>query len=129
MIDCIFCEFQTTDRIVAENKLACVMRDAFPVTKYHTLIIPKRHVIDYFELNKDELLAIDDLLHSQKLEIESLDPKVGGYNIGWNCGEIGGQSIWHAHVHLIPRRAGDVEYPKGGVRHVIPLKGNYDSTK
>ncbi len=125
MTDCIFCDFQTTDRIISENDLACVMRDAFPVAEYHTLIIPKRHVIDYFEINRDELLAIDDLLHSQKLEIESLDPSVGGYNIGWNCGEIGGQSVWHAHVHLIPRRAGDVEYPKGGVRHVIPLKGHY----
>ncbi len=121
MNNCIFCLCQETERVIEENALAYVARDAFPVTKYHTLIIPKRHVLGYFELNKEEVLAIDELLKSQKLVIDEADSTVGGYNIGWNYGEIGGQSVWHAHAHLIPRRSRDVKYPKGGVRHVIPF--------
>lgn len=112
-------------RIIAENELAYATRDAYPVAPHHTLLIPKRHVLDYFGLNAEEMLAINDLLNKQKIAIDALDPSVGGYNIGMNCGEVAGQSVWHCHVHLIPRRKYDVEYPKGGVRHVIPWKGSY----
>ncbi len=126
---CLFCDIQQTNRIriIAENELAFATRDAFPVTAYHTLIIPKRHVLDYFGLTREELLAINDLILSERAAIDVLDPSVAGYNVGMNCGEVAGQSVWHCHVHLIPRRKGDVEYPKGGVRHVIPWKGNYSA--
>jgi diadenosine tetraphosphate (Ap4A) HIT family hydrolase len=126
---CLFCEIQRSNRIriVAENELAYATRDAFPVTLYHTLIIPKRHVLDYFGLTREELLAVNDLLVNERAAIDILDPSIAGYNVGMNCGEVAGQSVWHCHVHLIPRRKGDVEYPKGGVRHVIPWKGNYSA--
>ena len=126
---CLFCDIQFSNqpRIITENELAYVTRDAFPVTTYHTLVIPKRHVLDYFGLTSDELLAINDLLLSERLAINALDPSIEGYNVGMNCGESAGQSVWHCHVHLIPRRRGDVEYPKGGIRHVIPWKGNYSA--
>lgn len=129
--DCIFCQFQSPEhnRIVEENSLAYATRDAFPVTEHHTLFIPKRHVIDYFGLTQAELNAIHALIHSQKKILDALDSTIEGYNIGMNCGEIAGQSVWHCHVHLIPRRRGDVEKPKGGVRHVIPDKGNYREIK
>ncbi|WP_200806902.1 HIT domain-containing protein [Polynucleobacter kasalickyi] len=128
---CLFCDVQTIDRtrIVEENELAFVIRDGFPVTEHHSLFIPKRHVLDYFGLSQPELNAIHQLLHSQKELLLKLDPNIDGFNIGMNCGETAGQSVWHCHVHLIPRRKGDVEYPKGGVRHVIPYKGNYEDLK
>jgi diadenosine tetraphosphate (Ap4A) HIT family hydrolase len=124
---CLFCDVQVSDknRIVEENSLAYVTRDAYPVTEYHTLVIPKRHTLDFFGLTQAELNAINALLHSQKMVIEEIDATVEGFNVGMNCGEIAGQSVWHCHVHLIPRRKGDVENPRGGVRHVIPHKGHY----
>lgn len=126
--NCLFCDVQTTDRkrIVAENTLAYTIRDAFPVTDGHTLIIPKRHVLDYFGLAQAEVNAIHQLLHEQKSVLEAKDATIDGFNIGMNCGETAGQSVWHCHMHLIPRRTGDTPSPKGGVRHVIPNKGNYD---
>jgi diadenosine tetraphosphate (Ap4A) HIT family hydrolase len=129
--DCLFCDIQTKDRgrIVEENTLAYAIRDGFPVTQYHTLIIPKRHTLDFFGLTQAELNAINSLIHSQKKVIEGLDKTVEGFNIGANCGEIAGQSVWHCHIHLIPRRRGDVERPKGGVRHVIPNMGHYEAGK
>jgi ATP adenylyltransferase len=124
---CLFCDVQVSDknRIVEENSLAYVTRDAYPVTEYHTLVIPKRHTLDFFGLTQAELNAVNALLHSQKKVIEETDSTVEGFNVGMNCGEIAGQSVWHCHVHLIPRRRGDVENPRGGVRHVIPHKGHY----
>ena len=126
--NCLFCDIQTLDRkrIIDENSLAYAVRDGFPVTDGHTLFIPKRHTLDYFVLTDAEVLAINKLIGSQRALLLNADPSIDGFNIGMNCGEIAGQSIWHCHVHLIPRRKGDVESPKGGVRHVIPHKGNYE---
>ena len=130
-MNCLFCDVQTIDRgrIVEENELAFAIRDAFPVTEYHSLFIPKRHVLDYFGLSLLEVNAIHSLLHSQKDYLLNLDLTIDGFNIGMNCGQTAGQSVWHCHVHLIPRRKGDVEFPKGGVRHVIPYKGNYEDLR
>jgi diadenosine tetraphosphate (Ap4A) HIT family hydrolase len=124
---CLFCDLQTSDRerIIAENDLAYAVRDGFPVTRYHTLFIPKRHTFDFFGLTSEELVAIQDLIQEQKKLIEGLDASVEGFNVGMNCGEIAGQSIWHCHIHLIPRRKGDVKNPKGGVRNIISGKGDY----
>ena len=129
--NCLFCDVLEIDRdrIVEENDLAFVVRDGFPVTQYHTLLIPKRHVLDYFGLHTDEVSAIHVLLHSQKKLLSEQDTTIAGFNIGMNCGKVAGQSVWHCHVHLIPRRQGDAPYPKGGVRHVIPYKGNYEDLK
>ena len=122
--DCIFCEIDK-DRIISENELAYSIRDGFPVTEYHTLVIPKRHAPLYFDLGQAEINAINQLLQIEKQAIESLDRTVTGFNIGINSGESAGQTIFHCHIHLIPRRDGDVKEPRGGVRHVIPGKGSY----
>ena len=124
---CLFCELQTSDRerIIAENELVYAVRDGFPVTSYHSLFIPKRHTFDFFGLTSEELVAIQALMQEQKKLIEGLDTSVEGFNVGMNCGEIAGQSIWHCHVHLIPRRKGDVKNPRGGVRNIISGKGDY----
>jgi diadenosine tetraphosphate (Ap4A) HIT family hydrolase len=125
--DCLFCDvgFEQSERIIQENNLAYVIRDGFPVTEYHTLIIPKRHLATYFDLGQAEINAVTFLLNSQKEQIQKLDPTVTGFNIGMNCGEDSGQTIFHCHIHLIPRRRGDVENPRGGVRHIIADKGFY----
>ena len=127
-MSCLFCEIPP-ERVIASNELAFAIRDGFPVTPFHSLVIPKSHKIDYFSLSKDELLACDQLLRSLKDEIQLADSEVTGFNIGLNAGESAGQTVFHCHFHLIPRRSGDVNDPKGGVRHVIPGKGHYDSSK
>ncbi len=128
---CLFCEIQTNDRkrIVAENNLAYAVRDGFPVTEGHTLFIPKRHVVDYFGLVPAEVSAINLLMAEQKRLLQEQDSTIDGFNIGMNCGETAGQTIFHCHVHLIPRRKGDVENPRGGVRHIIAGKGFYEDKK
>lgn len=128
---CLFCDVQTKikDRIVDENALVYAIRDGFPVSPGHTLLIPKRHTLDYFGLTQAETISINQLMINQKRFLESEDPTIDGFNIGMNCGETAGQSVWHCHVHLIPRRRGDVERPKGGVRHIIPNKGFYEYKK
>ena len=112
-------------RIIAENELCFAIRDGFPVTDLHTLVIPKRHVADYFDLYQPELNAIHDLLANQKESIMHEDKSVTGFNVGINAGKSAGQTVFHVHVHLIPRRDGDVEEPRGGVRGVIPNKQSY----
>ena len=121
---CAFCELDTK-RVVAENALAVAIRDGYPVTALHTLVIPKRHADTYFSLFTSERRAIEQLVDSQRTEIVDQDRAVGGFNIGINAGEVAGQSVMHCHVHLIPRRSGDVPNPRGGVRHIIPDKGDY----
>ncbi|CAM8369133.1 HNH nuclease [Candidatus Methylopumilus universalis] len=127
---CFFCDTQVNKkRVIEENTLAYSIRDAFAVTEHHTLIIPKRHTLDYFNLYQPEINAINQLIKSQKALIDKKDKSVEGYNIGMNCGEVAGQTIFHCHIHLIPRRKGDVENPKGGIRNVIPGKGDYKNEK
>lgn len=109
---------------VASNELAFAIRDGFPVTEGHTLVIPKRVVATWFEATPEERRAILDLVDVIKRELdETLHPD--GYNVGFNDGEAAGQTVMHLHVHVIPRYRGDMDDPRGGVRHVIPWKGNY----
>ena len=108
-----------------QNDLAYAIRDGFPVTEMHTLIIPKRHAATYFDLTQAEINATNSLMAQLKSDIEKADTAVTGFNIGMNSGESAGQTIFHCHIHLIPRRNGDVENPRGGVRHLIPGKGSY----
>ena len=125
---CIFCDRANVGEIIVENDHAFAIMDAFPVTKLHSLIIPKRHFSDYFELNQHEVLACDALLKQVKAIILEKDRLVQGFNIGVNSGEVAGQTIFHCHVHLIPRRSNDVSRPEGGIRYVIPGKGYYQGS-
>jgi ATP adenylyltransferase len=122
---CLFCNALLERKIIAENALAYAIRDGFPVTDLHTLIIPKRHVDDYFGLTQAEINAVTKLVDKVREDILRDDKTVQGFNIGINCGAVAGQTIFHCHIHLIPRRAGDIENPRGGVRHIITGKGNY----
>ena len=122
---CIFCN-KSNCEIVEEKKFFFIIRDtAYPVTKHHTLIISNRHIDDYFKLTAEELNELNQILKEQKEKLKSLDSSISGYNVGVNVGKDAGQSIMHCHIHLIPRRKGDVDDPKGGVRGVIPSKQKY----
>lgn len=121
---CLFCGIQQKD-IIEENELAIAIKDNYPVTKFHTLIIPKRHIEDYFDLSKEEIRACNILLKYMRDDILKDDSNVEGFNIGVNSGSVAGQTVFHCHIHLIPRRAGDVDNPRGGVRGVIPSRQDY----
>jgi diadenosine tetraphosphate (Ap4A) HIT family hydrolase len=115
---CIFCE---PDRpILAQSKLARAFLDSFPVSKGHTLIVPIRHARTIFDINPEEYRACFDLVR-QVQQILSKQHQPDGFNVGVNCEEAGGQSVWHAHIHVIPRYKGDTPNPLGGVRNVIPM--------
>ena len=121
---CIFCEIRK-EELQFENQLAYSSIDSYPVSEFHSLIVPKRHVETYFELTKKEIQACNELILKTKEKILNQDSNVKGFNIGTNAGKSAGQSIMHCHIHLIPRREGDVENPQGGVRSVIPNKQHY----
>ena len=121
---CLFCNSKESG-IAHQNELAYASYDSYPVSDLHCLIIPKRHIKDYFELNNEELVACNELIKLVKDEIYAKDKSVKAFNIGSNIGKISGQSIMHCHIHLIPRREGDVENPQGGVRSVIPKNQHY----
>jgi len=121
---CLFCNFKESGR-AHENDFAYSSYDTYPVSNLHCLIIPKRHIKDYFDLTNEELIACNDLIKITKDEILNKDKSVTGFNLGTNAGKASGQSIFHCHFHLIPRREGDVDNPQGGVRSVIPNKQHY----
>ena len=123
--DCIFCNKSNCKIILSTNYFFVIRDTAYPVTKNHTLIITNRHVSNYFDLNNVELNELNRILKIQKNELTSLDNTITGFNVGVNIGKDAGQSIMHCHIHLIPRRNGDVEDPRGGVRGVIPSKQKY----
>ena len=125
---CLFCNIEKSG-CAYENELAYASYDSYPVTEHHCLIIPKRHIKDYFDLSNEELVACNDLVQIIKKEIIKKDPSVKGFNLGTNIGKVSGQSILHCHLHLIPRRKGDVDNPQGGVRSVIPNKQHYKRNK
>jgi diadenosine tetraphosphate (Ap4A) HIT family hydrolase len=128
LTDCLFCKVQDAKyekEIIYDNDYFFVTRDSYPVTNLHTLIIPKRCFQSYFDMNENEIKSINAVLNPQREEILKLDNTVTAFNIGINDGKDAGQSIHHLHVHLIPRRKGDIENPRGGVRGVIPSKQKY----
>ena len=125
---CLFCNSEKSG-CAHENELAYASYDSYPVSEYHCLIIPKRHIKDYFDLYNEELIACNKLIKIVKKEITNKDTSVKGFNLGTNIGKVSGQSILHCHFHLIPRREGDVENPQGGVRSVIPKKQHYKRDK
>jgi diadenosine tetraphosphate (Ap4A) HIT family hydrolase len=121
---CHFCGLPD-ERIIDETETCLVIRDLYPVTPLHTLIITKRHVASYFDMSDQERQDIQKLVDKHQQRIGKEDETVSGFNVGINCGEDAGQTVMHCHVHLIPRRKGDVEDPRGGVRGVIPDKQSY----
>lgn len=124
MSECIFCNIDQS-RIIDSNDFFYVIRDIYPVTELHALMIPHRHISSYFDLTEDEQISLFTLLKSHKEQLLKTDPSITGFNIGVNDGEDAGQTIFHCHIHLIPRRKGDIENARGGVRGVIPDKQSY----
>ena len=121
---CLFCN-KSKQKIIYSSNFMFVVKDSFPVTKQHTLIIPHRHVSNFFDLNANELDDLNKILKEQRKKLLKLDKNITAFNIGVNAGVDAGQSIMHCHIHLIPRRKGDIENPRGGVRGVIPSKQKY----
>ena len=123
--NCPFCADGLKSRILEERVTVIAIRDAYPVSRYHTLIMPRRHTPDFFTMTNQERRDTEELLFQMKNKILEEDPSVSGFNIGVNCGASAGQTIMHAHIHLIPRRDGDTPLPRGGIRGVIPEKMAY----
>ena len=121
--DCPFCTL-TNRRIVATNDLAAAIRDEFPVSPGHSLIVPKRHVGSFFNITDDERKAMLALLDASKAALDD-EFHPDGYNVGINDGQAAGQTIPHLHMHLIPRYAGDKKDSRGGVRWIFPDKAKY----
>jgi len=124
---CPFCTLPAS-RIVAENAHAVLIRDGFPVSPGHSLVIPKRHVGSFFQVVQDERAALFELLDRAKAEADA-QFRPDGYNVGINDGPAAGQTVPHLHIHLIPRFSGDLPDPRGGVRWVIPAKADYWSER
>lgn len=120
---CVFCELAERE-LVWQSPLVVALRDGFPVSPGHTLVLPRRHVATYFDATADEHAEIWRAVAAVKAALDAeLQPD--GYNVGFNAGPAAGQTVMHLHVHVIPRFRGDVNDPRGGVRHVIPAKANY----
>ena len=119
---CLFCK--DPRGVSLQHELAFSARDSYPASPGHTLVIPRRHVASFFELTPEEVAACMGIVKEEKKLLDTEFPP-DGYNIGVNVGQAAGQSIFHVHIHIIPRYKGDVENPQGGVRHVIPKKAYY----
>lgn len=124
-MSCVFCDYLNEKKYIAENQYAFAIYDNFPVNKGHVLIMPKRHFASFFDASAEEVSAFYSLQHEVKI---LLDAKYNpdGYNIGVNIGEAAGQTIFHLHIHIIPRYKGDVDNPRGGVRKIKKPLVEYD---
>jgi ATP adenylyltransferase len=125
---CPFCQLPSA-RVELQNDLALAFEDGYPVLPGHRLVVPRRHVEDYWGLTPAERSQCHELLVALRDRIVTVDSSVAGFNIGLNAGACAGQTVFHCHFHLIPRRAGDVPDPRGGVRHLIPGKGFYQANE
>ena len=123
--DCPFCYENIKSEIIERLNSVCAIKDKYPVTNGHILIIPIRHSEDFFSLKTNERRDAEELLLLMKKRILESDSLITGFNIGTNSGKSAGQTVFHAHIHLIPRREGDTPNPMGGVRGVIPDKMSY----
>ena len=123
-MSCVFCSRLATGTLVAENSLAAAFADAFPVSPGHCLVVPRRHEPDFLALTAEEQTAIWNLVVPVSRHIAA-GGMPDGFNLGVNVGEAAGQTVAHAHLHVIPRRLGDVDDPRGGVRWIIPAKARY----
>ena len=120
--NCIFCNLDRS--LLSESKFAIAFLDSFPVSKGHAIIIPRRHIVTIWDMTPEEYEDAFNLVREVKNVLQKhFDPQ--GFNVGVNCGEVAGQSVFHAHIHVIPRYTDDVPSPRGGVRNIIPGKGSY----
>ena len=122
---CVFCTDKVIDQAVETHGTVFALHDAHPVTPGHHLILPRRHALDYFTMTDQERQDAQDLLRVLRNRLAEQDRTIQGFNVGMNCGESAGQTILHAHIHLIPRRQGDTPKPRGGVRGVVPGRMDY----
>lgn len=127
--DCPFCRL-AAGRVFLEAELIRGVWDAFPVSPGHALLIPRRHVTDWFEASPDEQAALTAAISEVRTLIDDRaardgQPKPDGYNVGFNAGDAAGQTVFHLHIHVIPRYSGDSADPRGGIRAVIPGKAPY----
>ena len=123
-MDCPFCIRIAKSEIIIGNELAVALFDGYPVSPGHSLIVPRRHIADLLDLTQEEQTAIWALVAPVRQNIEE-GHSPDGYNIGCNIGTAGGQTVPHAHLHVIPRYSGDVQDPRGGIRWIIPSKATY----
>ena len=123
--DCVFCRPNLMSKAIEKNGSVFAVEDNYPVTAGHVLVIPIRHTPDWFSMTEGERLDADQLMRVLQARIRAEDKRVAGFNVGSNCGNAAGQTVDHAHIHLIPRRTGDVPDPRGGVRGAIPEKRVY----
>ena len=122
--DCVFCRRITSGELALSSELAVAFSDAYPVSRGHTLILPRRHEGDFFALSDAERMAVFELITKVKAIIDQ-KYRPDGYNIGLNAGTAAGQTVPHAHLHVIPRYRGDVADPRGGIRWVLPEQAVY----
>lgn len=122
-ITCPFCNIPE-ERVISSNEHGWIIRDGYPITPGHTLIISKRHIESWFLLSEEEKLNLMSLLTCAQKELE-IEFRPNGFNLGINDGQAAGQTIPHVHIHLIPRYKGDLEDPRGGIRNIIPAKAKY----
>jgi diadenosine tetraphosphate (Ap4A) HIT family hydrolase len=123
--DCPFCSL-SVELVIVRGRLTTTIRDTYPVSPGHTLVIPNRHVASFFEISDEEQAEVLAAVREAKLALDA-DLHPDGFNIGLNVGPAAGQTVMHAHVHVIPRFQGDVADPRGGVRHCIPGRGYYEA--
>lgn len=123
--DCLFCRWIGAGKAVETLGTVAAFKDGYPVTEGHLLIVPLRHTMDGFSMTAQEIHDSLALIRTLSAKIKKNDPSVTGFNIGMNIGESAGQTVFHAHIHLIPRRDGDCDNPRGGVRGVIDVKRCY----
>ena len=119
MDKCVFCSLSQNE-FLFENDLAFAVKDKMPASKGHILVIPKRHVRTYFSLTSDEIKAMHELAQKVKQYLDDLYHP-DGYNVGFNVEGAGGQSVWHAHMHILPRYNGDSHHPRGGIRKLTKI--------
>lgn len=124
MTDCPFCSRIAASQFIVENQLALALPDAYPVSPGHTLIVPRRHVRDFFDLTAEEQAAVWTLVAPVREYLEKAHSP-DGFNLGVNIGEAAGQTVAHAHLHVIPRYTGDVADPRGGIRWIVPSNAPY----
>lgn len=124
-MSCIFCEYLNSKKYIMENELAFAIYDNYPVNRGHVLVMPKRHYASFFDSTADEIQAFNELINKVKELLDS-ELRPDGYNIGINVGEAAGQTIFHLHIHVIPRYFGDVDNPRGGIRNLKKPLVEYD---
>ena len=121
---CIFCSLPP-ERVLLQDEYCLLFADVFPVSEGHSLIIPKRHAAYFWELSPEEWASMQRLAAQRMEELRAGDKSIEGFNFGFNAGAAAGQTVFHCHAHLIPRRIGDTPKPRGGIRGVIPDKAAY----